>query len=89
MQGRVLISLLKNQFLGCAATNSVFYKFRTFIHYSMLLFHTYIVVNNFQTITEELVRKQESLNQSEELARMKEELNIELHRHENRMNKAR
>lgn len=46
-------------------------------------------VNNFQTITEELVRKQESLDQSEELARMKEELNWELHKHDNRMNKAR
>ena len=46
-------------------------------------------VNNFQTITEELVRKQESLDQSEELARMKEELNMELNKHDNRMNRAR
>ena len=46
-------------------------------------------VNNFQTITEELVRKQESLDESEELARMKEKLNMELHKHDHRMNRAR
>ena len=46
-------------------------------------------VNNFQTITEELVRKQESLDESEELARMKEELSMELHKHDHRMNTAR
>ncbi len=42
-------------------------------------------VNNFQTITEELVRQQESLDENEELARMKEELNIKLHNHDHRM----
>ena len=38
-------------------------------------------LNYFQTIMEELVHKQENLDESEELARMKEELNMELHKH--------
>ena len=46
-------------------------------------------VNNFQNITAELVRKQDTLEQCEELARMKEELNLELTRHDARMEKAR
>ena len=46
-------------------------------------------VNNFQSITSELVRRQEDQVHCEELARMKEELNIELTRHDARMQKAR
>ena len=54
-----------------------------------LIMNVLFPVNNFQTITEELVRKQESLDESEELARMKEELSMELHKHDHRMNTAR
>lgn len=46
-------------------------------------------VNNFQSITAELVRQRENMENSEELARMKEELNMELTRHDARMQKAR
>ena len=77
-------------------TNSKYYKVLANMCYYPVLVHPPIhnclsvfAVNNFQTITEELVRKQESLDQSEELARMKEKLNMELHKHDNRMNKAR
>ena len=53
------------------------------------IFSVFSSVNNFQSITEELVRKQENLDQSEELARMKEELNIELTKHDAKMTRAR
>ena len=53
------------------------------------IFSVFSSVNNFQSITEELVRKQENLDQSEELARMKEELNIELTKHDVKMTRAR
>ena len=46
-------------------------------------------VNNFQNITTELARRQEGQQESEELARMKEELNLELTRHDARMQQAR
>lgn len=46
-------------------------------------------VNNFQSISEEIFQKSENLDQSEELARMKKELNDELTRHDMKMNKAR
>lgn len=36
-----------------------------------------------------MVRKQENMDQNEELARMKEELNVELTRHDVKMDKAR
>jgi len=47
------------------------------------------IVNNFQNITAELVRRQENQDQSEELARMKEELTLELTNHDANMQKAR
>ena len=47
------------------------------------------IVNNFQNITAELVRQQENQDQSEELARMKEELTLELTKHDAKMQKAR
>ncbi len=50
---------------------------------------TLCVVNNFQSITTELVRQRESQESSEELARMKEELNMELTKHDARMQRAR
>ena len=50
---------------------------------------TLCVVNNFQSITSELVRRQETQQQSEELARMKKELHLELTRHDAKMRKAR
>ena len=45
------------------------------------------LVNNFHTITSDLVRRQESAEHSEELARMKEELDQEINKHGTRMNK--
>jgi len=47
------------------------------------------IVNNFQNITAELVRRQENQDQNEELARMKEELTLELTKHDAKMQKAR
>ncbi|CAI8038457.1 Cation channel sperm-associated protein 2, partial [Geodia barretti] len=46
-----------------------------------------IMVNNFQTITADLFRRQECVEQSEELARMKEELDNEINKHDNRMHR--
>ena len=46
-------------------------------------------VNNIQSITAELWGKQEDRAASEELAPMKEELNLELTKHDARMQKAR
>lgn len=46
-------------------------------------------VNNFQSITADLARRQESQKQCEELARMKEELNMEINKHDARMQRAR
>ena len=60
-----------------------------------MLLHVHIsslalcVVNNFQSITSELVRRQETQQQSEELARMKKELHLELTGHDAKMRKAR
>ena len=44
-------------------------------------------VNNFQTITSDLVRRQECAEHSEELARMKEELDQEINKHDTRIHK--
>ena len=44
-------------------------------------------MNNFQTITADLFRRQENAEQSEELARMKEELDNEINKHDTRMHK--
>ncbi len=46
-------------------------------------------VNNFQNITEELTLKQENMEQNEEVARMKEELTMELTMHDSKMANAR
>ena len=46
-----------------------------------------VSVNNFQTITSDLFRRQECAEQSEELARMKEELDQEINKHDTRMHK--
>ncbi len=46
-------------------------------------------VNNFKNITDELARKEENLEQENELARMKEELNVELSKHDAKLTEAR
>ena len=42
-------------------------------------------MNNFQSITEELARKQENMDQKEEVERLKEQLNNELTTHDAKM----
>ncbi len=59
-----------------------------FLWKALLLLHVH-VVNNFQNITEELNRKQASLEQNKELARMKEELNVELVQHDAKLTNTR
>lgn len=60
---------------------------RLFLIY--IIIHCTHTVNNFQTITEELARKQENMDQNDELAKLREDLHNELTMHEAKMTNAR
>ena len=49
----------------------------------------YLLVNNFQSISAAVTRQRENQDQTEELARMKEELHLELVKHDQQMQTAR
>lgn len=46
-------------------------------------------MNNFQSLTAEAVREKESVGKSEEMARMKRELSVEIVRHNYQLKQAR
>ena len=66
----------------CVVSPILFHSFSLFLSLSLLY-----VVNNFQSISAAVTKKQDNEDQSLELARMKEELHIELVKHDQKLSR--